>query len=174
MGGQHAKAVAKWEIREALRPQIERFWKQSPQVVTKLVEQPSVKDFYYREVEGIKFIALITEKLQLVAEIDVLLLRKSPRGSVVGNSGDLDNQLKTLIDALRVPSNKQEIPDSKRHVWKGREFHTLLEDDRLITRLNVECDQYLEDVRDDEVLAIVKASAKRSDLIVRRALHDRA
>jgi len=62
----------------------------------------------------------------------------------VTQGGDIDNRLKTLLDSLRIPQNKDELPrdDSPRD---GEDpFYCLLEDDKLITRLDITSDTLLE------------------------------
>jgi hypothetical protein len=60
---------------------------------------------------------------------------------------DINNRLKTLFDALRVPK-KQEIQKSWAPTTDERPLHCLLYDDQWITRVNVETAQLLEPVVD--------------------------
>src|SRR5262249_24914581 len=57
------------------------------------------------ERSGIGFIPLMTEPNGLVCELDILFLRPENPGRVMGSAGDIDNRIKTLIDALRIPSD---------------------------------------------------------------------
>jgi hypothetical protein len=41
--------------------------------------------------------------LNLYAEVSLLLFRQQPRGTLITDGGDIDNRLKTLLDARRVP-----------------------------------------------------------------------
>jgi hypothetical protein len=63
--------------------------------------------------------------------LDVSVLSHDPYGSVFG-SGDLDNRLKTLFDALCLP-NAEQIPDNDKPQEGEDPFWVLLSDDRLIT-----------------------------------------
>jgi hypothetical protein len=47
--------------------------------------------------------ALVFAELSLLAALDVLLLRPDPPGAATSSRAELDNQLKTLLDALPVP-----------------------------------------------------------------------
>jgi hypothetical protein len=83
------------------------------------------------------FVALVKNDLRLVAELDILMLRpKRPGGIVQG--ADIDNQLKTLFDALRYPEKIQEISAGWTPSAEEDPLFCLLEDDRLITRVNVD------------------------------------
>jgi hypothetical protein len=57
--------------------------------------------------------------------------------------GDLDNRLKVLFDALRIPTSVEEIGDD-RPAEDGEVFFCLLADDRLITRVSIESFRLLE------------------------------
>ncbi|HZO42622.1 MAG TPA: hypothetical protein VFE97_25630 [Methylomirabilota bacterium] len=49
------------------------------------------------------FVPLISQRAGLIVELDVLFLRPQLPGAVVSSGGDLDNRIKTLLDALRIP-----------------------------------------------------------------------
>ena len=54
-----------------------------------------------------KFVPLVTEYLELITEIDVMLLRLDHPGLSLW-SGDMDNRIKTLIDALEMPTSNDD------------------------------------------------------------------
>jgi hypothetical protein len=58
-------------------------------------------------------------------------LSHDPFGSVI-KSGDLDNRLKTLFDALCIP-NENQLPDDAAPQQDENPFWVLLSDDRMIT-----------------------------------------
>jgi hypothetical protein len=78
----------------------------------------------------------------LLCGLDVLFLRPDRPGGVVW-AGDIDNRIKTLIDALRIPEANERYaqrtpgPDEQ-------PFFCLLEDDKLVSKLSIETDQLLE------------------------------
>ena len=57
--------------------------------------------------------------------------------------GDLDNRLKTLLDALRAPNDPQELPAGASPQSDEDPFYCLLEDDKLIIGLSVTNDRLL-------------------------------
>jgi hypothetical protein len=77
-----------------------------------------------------------------VCQLDILFLRREKPGSIV-HGGDLDNRLKTLFDALRMPFDDSELgkvgPTSPDEL-----LYCLLEDDSLISRVSVETHQLLD------------------------------
>jgi hypothetical protein len=49
------------------------------------------------------FAPLVTDKLHLICDLKVTMLRPGEPGGVI-SVGDIDNRLKTLFDALSIPS----------------------------------------------------------------------
>ena len=90
------------------------------------------------------FIPLATEEFNLVCDLDILFLRAEEPGSLFTNAaGDLDNRLKLLFDALRVPKDVNELPADARPSAGERPFFCLLGDDKVITAFRVESERLL-------------------------------
>jgi hypothetical protein len=89
------------------------------------------------------FIPLITSRHYMICDLDVLFLRREPPGALV-HGGDIDNRLKVLLDALRMPSQTNELAGLKDD--EPKPFFTLLQDDRLITGINLRTAQLHEPV----------------------------
>jgi hypothetical protein len=87
------------------------------------------------------YISLVSDLAALTCELDILFLRKEDKGHLVNQAGDLDNRIKVLFDSLRSPLNESELPNN---VILPKPFFVLLEDDRLITRVNVTSERLLE------------------------------
>jgi hypothetical protein len=113
----------------------------------------------YRE-NGYRFVPLVRESISLYCSLDILFLRRDIPGSLI-SAGDLDNRIKTLIDTLRRPQNKQELRDNERPSDGEDPFYCLLEDDRLVTHLAVETDTLL-----DPPTGSSEQDARRVKLIV--------
>jgi hypothetical protein len=81
----------------------------------------------------------------MISRINILFLRK--QGPLVHNGGDIDNQIKTLFDALKMPNPNDpgEIPEE----GTPDPMYFLLEDDSLITGYGVETDRLLSGLPDD-------------------------
>jgi len=56
------------------------------------------------------FSPLVREKLFTTCHLDILLLRRAKPGSIVFPGGDVDNRIKVLLDALRVPDQPSQLP----------------------------------------------------------------
>lgn len=86
---------------------------------------------------GYNFVPLARESEHLSCALRITLLRRDPPGGIY-NLGDIDNRIKTVLDALRRPRNPQEVP--RRPLLDEHPMYVLLEDDRLVTHLEVETD----------------------------------
>lgn len=86
-----------------------------------------------------EFIPLVRESLALKCALKILFMRKEEPGNIVGRGGDIDNRLKTLLDALAMPNNDQEAscPTGTSPTY------TLLENDRDIVAIEVDTRQLL-------------------------------
>jgi hypothetical protein len=86
---------------------------------------------------GHEFNPLVRERTALKCALKIIFLRHEPPGRVY-QGGDIDNRLKTLLDALSVPQHdEQVIPGSTSPMF------CLLEDDSLITGLDVQTQRLL-------------------------------
>ena len=92
---------------------------------------------------GYNFVPLVIPSLDLICTIDILFLLPSRPGQAM-QSGDLDNRLKTLFDALRAPANQSELGGYDNPAEDGKPFHCLLSDDKLISHVSVETDTLLQ------------------------------
>jgi len=96
----------------------------------------------FRE-NGYRFVPLVRENLSLLCSLDILFLRRDHPGSVI-SAGDLDNRIKTIIDALRKPKGANELRGNETPADGEDPFFVLLEDDDLVTKLSVDTDALLE------------------------------
>jgi hypothetical protein len=93
---------------------------------------------------GFNFVPLVTQELDLICALDILFLRPDRPGDVIW-AGDIDNRIKTLLDALRIPEPGENYANRVPEVDQAP-FFCLLEDDKLITRVGVETDRLLKPV----------------------------
>jgi hypothetical protein len=100
----------------------------------------------YVRSNGFRFVPLVHKGLDLVCGLNILFLRREDPGSLISNSGDVDNRIKTLLDALRIPTDGSEILDASPDKDEDP-FFCLLEDDRLVIELNIKTDRLLTPIR---------------------------
>ncbi len=92
---------------------------------------------------GIGFIPIATEANGLVLSLDVLLLRPERPGAILDSAGDIDNRMKVLIDALRIPRELSEMKRREGDETDPNPMYCLMQDDKLITSLKVKTDRLL-------------------------------
>lgn len=109
--------------------------------------QESVANQFERE--GYRFVPLVLGAWDLECELDILFLRRDIPGGVV-HAGDLDNRIKNLIDALRIPA-KNELRGNETPGEGEEPFFVLLEDDKHVTGLRVETDTLLDPIAPGDV-----------------------
>jgi hypothetical protein len=95
------------------------------------------------------------------AELQVVLLRPEPPGRLITQGGDIDNRVKTLFDSLTMPRHPaQDLPAGITPTAdEAPFFYCLLEDDNLVTAVDVRTDQLLEpgvDPSEIEATIVVK------------------
>jgi hypothetical protein len=152
----------KHELRRHFHKQLAVLWKQMPlseyhQVM--LSGQSEIGSI--RPLQGFVFAPLVQPRMHLIAGIGIVLLRPEEPGSIVTKAGDIDNRLKTLLDSLRMPQNRSEIPSDYSAHAEETPFFCLLEDDNLISNLSVTSDRLLEPAASaSDVLAIIHVDVK--------------
>ena len=87
-----------------------------------------------------EFVPLVCDHLKLVCSVDILFLRHEDPGSLFDRGGDLDNRLKTLFDAMKIPDHCENVTRPEEH---EKPFFVLLEDDKRIAGYNVTTDRLL-------------------------------
>jgi hypothetical protein len=92
--------------------------------------------------DGFRFVPLVFSGWFLHCSLSILFLRRDGPNSVVISAGDLDNRLKTLIDALRMPTNASELGGASPEAGQDP-FYVLLENDNQVNSLSAETDVLL-------------------------------
>jgi hypothetical protein len=146
------RARHKHEIRKVFHRQLKRFWEHHPMLrqsmayenfrATKTLVE-SRADAFARN--GYRFVPLATTSMSLHCSLSILFLRPDVPGGLL-KSADLDNRLKTLFDALRMPQSKDELGGYDTPGADEDPFFCLLQDDALIANASVSTDMLLEDV----------------------------
>ena len=91
----------------------------------------------------------------------ITMLRPQPPSMIFSQSGDIDNCLKTLLDALKMPSDAK-IPSGETPAQDEEPFFCLLEDDCLVTKLVVETDRLFDpSAAPAEVILLVRVQTSK-------------
>jgi hypothetical protein len=90
---------------------------------------------------GFNFCPISCEEFALSCSLEILFLRQGvPYGTLIG--GDLDNRIKTVIDALSIPTA---LPSGFTPTKDENVFYCLLDDDNQVSSLSVTSDTLLEE-----------------------------
>ena len=121
--------VNKHELRKYFHPQLKSLWENPP------------SDLYHCSVSGadypvrdFKFKPTLS-KTCATCELNITLLTRTKPGGLI-HDGDLDNRLKNIFDALRLPT-EADLPSKEFPTNEDNPFYVLLEDDRSITDFRV-------------------------------------
>ncbi len=147
----------KHDIRDVFHQQSKTLWQR--QALRDIADMVNIANdpsgphgILIRSALGFYFAPLIAASLHAVAEIEIMLLRPEAPGGLITQGGDVDNRLKTLFDALTVPRHSNQIPPGVSPGVDETPFFCLLEDDNLITSVQVRTEHLLEpDVAPNDV-----------------------
>jgi hypothetical protein len=169
---------AKQKIRAFLHPQIKEYWHSHPSM--KIPGSPftaqytekglSFWDFYANQNKVTsssdhihRFVPLITEGSYHGCAVNVLFLRRDTPNGALMHQGDLDNRIKVLFDALRMPKESQEIEDLPQSPDCNPCF-CLMKDDKYIDHVSVTTDRILTPMETgeaiDDVLIVIHVIAR--------------
>jgi hypothetical protein len=151
----------KHALREHFHKQLKRLWDQPP-----LLDEHDTS-FAIRKRGHFRFVPLVDSKSYLIAELQITMLRPGPPGSIVTQTGDIDNRLKTLLDALKMPEGLNDLPSDAAPSSDEDPFYCLLEDDRLITNIDIQTAQLLEPDQDEaEVVLLIRVVTKATQVTI--------
>lgn len=161
------RAKHKHEIRRVFHQQLKRLWEKTwlntakffdvsnmigfpglPETALPDVSKPLRESLALQYKRGAySYVPLVRESAALHCAINILFLRPDVPGSII-QSADIDNRLKTLFDALRLPAHSAELGGYETPDADEDPFYCLLEDDKLVTHVSVTTDVLLEPVED--------------------------
>ncbi len=113
----------KHRLREEFQPQLRDVWSTTAELGAKTFnaqrlsrtnpENPpdeAALDLPFKQIGAFRFVPLVSRILFMVCDLDILFLRREPRGFIVNFGGDIDNRLKVLFDALRNAEGCERTP----------------------------------------------------------------
>lgn len=153
--GRDARVEEKHDIRRIFSPQLKTLWMTHPRLIRDKAYEWDMHDFSEDQGQLVyvkkagqpfkqfdrNFIPLIREDSGVGCALDILFLRRDPPGSLIRSGGDIDNRIKVLFDALKMPGKPEEVFGDPAH--DPDPFYCLLQDDRLITDFRVTTDRLL-------------------------------
>jgi hypothetical protein len=131
-------------------------------------ESYSVVDLlsYKYERCGKRFVPLISSPYGIACSLHILFFRRDQPGNLIVSGGDLDNRIKVLLDALRLPQNCDEVLAPRLGDEDQSPVFVLLQDDSLIVDLQVTSDRLLTPRVDGEHIHDVKLIIHAKTVIV--------
>jgi Holliday junction resolvase RusA-like endonuclease len=90
----------KHKIRQKIHSQLQILWQQKQLRAFKNYLKKEYSNTLIHQINNYEFAPLVSPKLGIVAELDIILFRPEEPGKIVTKTGDIDNRLKTLFDAL--------------------------------------------------------------------------
>jgi hypothetical protein len=106
-----------------------------------------VADEYQRL--GGRFLPFVRKRNGFTCSLDILFLRRDNPGNLISSGGDIDNRIKVLFDALKMPSIVADLGGFQLD-HDENPFYCLLEDDSLITQVSITTDRLLLPMEQDE------------------------
>lgn len=179
----------KHNLRKSLHPQLATLWQQVPLsemrpfllgppqtpghdvVPASLGWAPAAPPSVIVPLDAFTFSPLVSTRLRLVCHLDILFLRPEQPGSIITTGGDIDNRLKTLLDALRIPKTSSELPPGASPAPDETPFFCLLEDDALVTQIRVTTDRLLAPVQHDTHVYLILAAAIKAARVTFQNIH---
>jgi hypothetical protein len=150
-------------IRQSLHPQMKTLWNFPPlSSQTSWLQRPEEGGDYaiLEEVGSRTYAPLISKRADLIGELDIIFLRQQAPGQLISEGGDIDNRIKTLFDAFRMPSKSEVNSLGSSTDDDPDPLYCLLQDDSLITKVTIETDRLLRPVTGRELVAIIKVKVR--------------
>ncbi len=148
-----SRVEEKHAIRRHIHSQMRELWRGHP-MLSPYVDEQSSQFADLRPLGskfercGYLFLPLVSRQRGIACSLDILFLRRDNPGNLIASGGDVDNRVKVLFDALRMP-HEEEVKNSLPQQGE-RPFFCLLEDDALITDVRITTDRLLMPLEGDE------------------------
>jgi hypothetical protein len=166
------KLEHKHAIRRVFHEQLKELWEQHRGLA--FLSDPSHRHRHKKEPQissnnlygsAYNWLYLIGEAHGISCSLDITFLRRGSPGRIIRHGGDLDNKLKTLIDALKVPTHMEEHPKTPAKDDENPYF-CVMQDDQYIDSIKIKSGRLLapsasspEDRPDDVIVLIEVATA---------------
>ncbi|SMQ85562.1 hypothetical protein SAMN06295905_2849 [Devosia lucknowensis] len=133
-----------WDMRKSFNHQLRKLWGKEPFDVLKKWEDSNFTaggaEFRIHQGEQL-FVPLYGNLIGVGVDLDIRLLAGMPTQKAVLSSGDLDNRIKRIIDALQAPAQVGEHIDGLEP--NGR-WHCLVDNDSAVVGLSAKLGAFLD------------------------------
>ncbi|AZO45394.1 hypothetical protein EJ076_31985 [Mesorhizobium sp. M7D.F.Ca.US.005.01.1.1] len=133
-----------WAMRRSFHGQLVKLWGKEPFAILKKWEDSNFAaeaPNFLRKVGDQLFVPFYSEAIGVGVKLEINLLTGFPQQQAVISSGDLDNRVKRIIDALRAPTQKGELiaslePDTR--------WYCVMDDDSSVKEVTASLAPYLD------------------------------
>lgn len=134
---------SKERIRAELAPQLADLWTR-PRLA---LDDGDAASFYTRDIDGTRFRFIVSRVLNQRCDLHITVLYGSDQATAY-QTGDIDNRVKTLLDALRTRSSAELLKAPAIADSSTGYAEVLLEDDSLVSSLSIRTEHGLDMPRD--------------------------
>lgn len=157
-GRANTRNKEKHQIRKVFHKQLSQLW-QNQKILSRYlsVDNPNTQSGVdmmadKHKISDFRFLPLTNDYFgSLACSLDILFLSHDQPGDLIKHGGDIDNRIKVLFDALRMPLNKAELKGEMPEKDEDP-FFCLLQDDRQITEVKITTDRLLTPITENKGL----------------------
>jgi hypothetical protein len=129
----HKQLLRLWDTKQPLKGRAAYRYRASDGQTGITIEKTGIDFITDRfSIGGQKFVPIVQKEWSLSCALEILILRRDHFPVIT--SGDLDNRVKTLLDALRIPQANEYCDGEENPLY------CLLENDNLVSELRVTAD----------------------------------
>lgn len=146
---------AVWNMRKSFHRQLETLWGKEPFAVLKRWEDSNFAaqaPNFLRSIGDQVFVPFYGEAVGVGVRLEIKLLTGLPQQAVI-SSGDLDNRVKRIIDALRAPTQKGEIVAN---LEPNSRWYCVMDDDSSVKEVTASLAPYLDSNDPSESFVFVR------------------
>lgn len=150
-----SRKILKMQLRRAFRPQLQELILLHPVLKDQWATDRRIYAHEILDTNGVHFpqfrcgpfdfVPFVNRHMHLLCHLDILFMRREPAGKLF-EGNDLDNRIKTLFDALRMPLTVDELPSSDKPKESESPFLCLVEDDAQISGFSIRTERLLDTI----------------------------
>ncbi|RWA71387.1 hypothetical protein [Mesorhizobium sp.] len=153
---------AVWSMRKSFHSQLQKLWGKEPFAILKKWEDSNFAagaPNFLRQIGDQIFVPFYSEVVGVGVKLEIKLLTGLPLQQAVISSGDLDNRVKRIIDALRAPTQKGELT---KNLEPGSRWYCVMDDDSSVKEVTASLAPYLDSSDPSESFVFVRVRTSPS------------